>query len=111
VKDLKAMDAEVAELFEALQRYVNPLLSRDSYSKFSKQEGIVLALQCINRINQKIGKEARSSRDESGYLRLLQARVNNVTIALKNENVPALRASLASLRSLIVESGSRNQLN
>jgi hypothetical protein len=95
------MDSEIAQNFEALERYTNSLLARDSSPRYSKNECTILALQCLNRINQKIGRMARSEKDGSDSMRLLQARVNSVTVAVKNENAPMLRASMESLKNLI----------
>jgi hypothetical protein len=94
---------DIRQDFEALERYVTPIVERNAYSKLSREESMVLALQCINRINQIVGRAARSSKDESGSLRLLQAKINSVTIALKNDNLSMLRGAMGSLRSFVEE--------
>jgi hypothetical protein len=97
------MDPQIRELFSAVERYVMPLIGGDIPSGFSKQENKVLALQNINRLNIHVGKIARSSKDESENLRLLQMYVNNLTVALKNDNVPMMKSSIASSRNMIKE--------
>jgi hypothetical protein len=94
------LDEETVQLFQTLKLYVERIQKPGS-SGFSKQECFVLALQCLNRINQKIGHEARSRKDETEFLRLFQARVNGVTRALKSENLPMLGAAMASLEGFI----------
>lgn len=95
------MDTEIAESFAALERYVRPIMGADEYSRLSKRENTVLALQAINRINLRIGRLSRANKDES--LRLLQTYVNSATIAIKNENTVMLRSAMISLRSFLEE--------
>ncbi len=97
------MDSQIKELFATVERYVTPLIGGNVPSSFSNQENKVLALQNINRLNIHMGKLARRSKDESGNLHLLQMYVNNLTVALKNDNVAMMRSSLASSRNIISE--------
>jgi hypothetical protein len=97
------LDPQIKELFNTVERYVMPLIGGDSLSGFSKQENKVLALQNINRLNITLGRIARSTKDESGNLHLLQMYVNNLTVALKNDNVPMIRSSISSSRNIIRE--------
>lgn len=96
------MNSQLKELFGAVERYVLPLIGGGSSSGLSKEENTVLALQNVHRLNVHIGMLARSTKDdESGNLRILQTYVNNLTIALKNENVPMMKGALASARNMI----------
>jgi hypothetical protein len=97
------LDPQIKELFDTVERYVMPLIGGDSPSGFSKQENKVLALQNINRLNISLGKIARLSKDESGNLHILQMYINNLTVALKNDNIPMMKSSIASSRNLIKE--------
>lgn len=97
------LDRQIKELFNTVERYVMPLIGGDSPSGFSKQENKVLALQNINRLNISLGKIARSSKDESGNLHILQMYINNLTVALKNDNIPMMKSSIASSRNVIKE--------
>jgi hypothetical protein len=97
------LDSQIEELFDTVERFVKPLIGEDSTSRFSKQENKVLALQNVNRLNIHMGKIARSSKDESGNLHLLQMYVNNLTVAVKNDNTPMIKSSLASSRNIIKE--------
>ena len=80
-----------------------PLIGGDSYGNLSKEENRVLALQNIHRLNNRVGQIARSSKEESGEMRILQMYVNNLTIALKNENMPMMKGAIASARNVIKE--------
>jgi len=79
---------------------VTPLV-RISDSSFSKDENRILALQQINRLNQRIGQIARSSKDGTGEMRMLQTYVNGLTIGVKSNNIPQIQATLARARSYI----------
>lgn len=97
------MDSEINSLFSTVERYVLPLIGRDNTSSFSKQENTVLALQNVNRLNIHLGRLARSKNDPSGNLHLLQMYVNNLTVAIKHDNVPLMKSSIASSRNIIRE--------
>ena len=97
------MEFEIQALFDPVERYVGPLIDSNTMSSLSKQENKVLALQNINRLNIRLGKMARSAKDESGNLRILQTYVNNLTVAIKYDNVPLIKSSLTSTRSIIKE--------
>lgn len=90
-------------MFSAVERYVRPLIGEDAPTALSNQENKVLALQNVNRLNIHMGKVARSNKDESGNLHLLQMYVNNLTVAIKNDNVPMMKSSIASARNIIKE--------
>jgi hypothetical protein len=98
-----ALERTIERLFHNVERYVMPLLGSEEPNQLSKQENLVLALQNINNLNILIGKIARGSKDEFGNLHLLQMYVNNLTVALKNDNVPLMRSSIASIRNVIQE--------
>jgi hypothetical protein len=98
---VEAMDAGLREIFEQVEKYLRPLLSRDPYTPLSKDEARVLALQNINRLNQRIGMLARSSKDKMTEMKILQTQVNRLTIGVKTDNVPQIRGSMASVRSYI----------
>src|SRR5437879_4631591 len=95
------MDAGLKEIFDQVEKYLLPLLSREPYSPLSKGESRVLALQNINRLNQRIGQIARSSKENVSDMKILQTFVNRLTIGVKTDNVPQIRGSLASVRSYI----------
>lgn len=97
------MDETLNSLFDSVERYAAPLTGGDYSSNLSKQENKVLALQNVNRFNIHLGKLARSKKDASGSLHLLQMYVNNLTVALKNDNAPLLKSSIASSRNVIRE--------
>ena len=80
------------------------LVGSNPNSAYSKDENRVLALQQINRLNQKIGQIARSSKDESGEMKILQTFVNSLTIGVKTDNVPQIKASIARAKSYIEDS-------
>jgi hypothetical protein len=97
------LDVEISQEFEALERYIDPLIGSNQYSQLTEQENQVLALQAINRINLRIGRAARCSKDGSDSFRLLQTHVNNVTVALKREDRVLLKHAVASLRGVLRE--------
>jgi len=94
------LDQTIKEIFAQVERYVAPLV-RSSDSSFSKEENRVLALQQINRLNQKIGQIARSTKDGTGEMRILQTYVNGLTIGVKSDNVAQIHAALARAKSYI----------
>lgn len=104
------MDQEIKDLFNTVERYVNPLLYGRGIesSTLSNQENKVLALQNINRLNIHLGKLARSRKDESGNLHLLQTYVNNLTVGLKNDNIQLMKSAIASARNILNELEKRN---
>ena len=95
--------AEIKDLFSNVERYVIPFIGGESLGGLSRQECLVLSLQNINRFNIHLGKISKSSKDESGTLHLLQLYVNNLTVALKNENKALMKSSIASIRNMISE--------
>jgi hypothetical protein len=78
-----------------------PLLGSDSPYGFSKEENRILALQAINRLNQRIGQLARSSQQSEIDLKALQKYVNNLTVGVKFENVAQMKSALASIRGML----------
>lgn len=98
------MEQGLKELFDAVERYVNPLLGRaQEVTALSTQENKVLALQNVNRLNINLGKIARSKKDETGNLHLLQIYVNNLTVGIKNDNIQMMKSAIASARNIINE--------
>jgi hypothetical protein len=95
------LDSALKELFAHVERYVMPLIGSDSPGGFSKEENRVLALQAINRFNQRIGQLARSGQSVDIDLRALQAYVNNLTIGIKFDNVSQMRPALSSIRGIL----------
>jgi hypothetical protein len=96
--------ASLKEIYEKVERYVVPLLGGDvSSSSLSKEENRILALQQINRLNQRIGQIARSNAGEDTMteMKILQRNVNNLTIGVKTDNTAQSKAALATIRSYI----------
>ncbi len=95
------IDTSLREIVAQLENYLRPIISRDPLSILSAEEARILVLQQINRLNRRIGQIARSSKDDSGEMKILQTFVNRLTIGVKTDNVPLIRGSLASVRSYI----------
>ena len=95
------MDSAIREIFSQVERYLAPLISNQGETSFSKDENRVLALQQINRLNQRIGQIARSSKDESGEMRILQTHINGLTVGVKTDNIPQIKATMARAKSYI----------
>jgi hypothetical protein len=100
---LSLLDSQIKVLFTNVERHVMPLIENDRQNNLSKQENKVLALQDINRFNIYLGKKARSTKDESGNLHILQIYVNNLTMGLKNDNIPLMRSAISSSRNMLNE--------
>jgi hypothetical protein len=94
-------DNTLKELFDQVERYALPLIANDPESKFSKDECRILALQQLNRLNQKIGMIARSNRTELVDMKALQTFVNSITVGVKNGNVPQLKYGLTQTKNMI----------
>ena len=62
------------------------LFCRAILTPLSKDESRVLALQQINRLNQRIGQIARSSKENMTEMKILQTQVNRLTIGVKTDN-------------------------
>lgn len=84
-----------------VERYAMSVAGSDSPTGFSKEENRILALQHVNRLNQRIGFLARQHIAQEGEMRLLQTFVNGLTIGLKNDNIPQIRSSLSSVRNVL----------
>jgi len=96
------LDEIIREIFSQVERYVTPLMRRQpDGSSFSKDETRILALQQINRLNQRIGQVARSSKDSSGEMRILQSYINGLTIGVKTDNIPQITATIERAKSYI----------
>lgn len=95
------MDPAIKEIFSQVERYVTSLLSGQTDDSLSKEENRILALQQINRLNQRIGQMARSSKDNSGEMKLLQTYINGLTIGVKTDNIPQIKATIARAKSYI----------
>jgi len=98
-------DEVLKEIYAKVERYIVPLFSNDpsNMTGLSKEENRVLALQQINRLNQRIGQVARSSKENYAELKPLQVYVNSLTMGVKNDNSPQIKAALAFVRSYIWE--------
>ncbi len=95
------MDQTITEIFAQVEKYVLPVVAGHSDTSFSKEENRILALQQINRLNHRIGQIARSSKDEYGEMRILQTYINGLTVGLKTDNVPQIKATIARAKSYI----------
>ncbi len=95
------MDQSIKEIFAQVEKYVLPLLARQVENSLSKEENRILALQQINRLNNRIGQIARASKDGSGEMRILQTYINGLTIGVKTDNVSQIRTTMARARSYI----------
>ncbi len=60
------------------------------------------ALRAIFALNNEIGKLARLSPTKLGPLKMLQAYVNSITVAVKNGNAQMIRESLKSAREYLL---------
>ena len=94
------MESTLRDSFLTVEKYVMPLISGNP-SVLTKVENKVLALQNVNRLNQRIGYLARQGPKDPRALRLLQTYVNNLTISLKTDNVQLMKNAIASVRSLV----------
>ena len=79
-----------------------PLIANDPERKFSREENKILALQQINRLNQRIGMIARSNKNEMDDMKVLQNFVSSITIGVKNDNVPQLKHGLTHAKNMIL---------
>ncbi|MGD0510430.1 MAG: hypothetical protein ABSA33_01180 [Candidatus Micrarchaeaceae archaeon] len=95
------MDNTLKELFDQVEKYVSPLITTYPSSSFSKEECRILALQQLNRLNQRIGLIARSSKENMVDMKALQTFVNSITIGVKNDNLPQLKYGLTQVRNMI----------
>jgi hypothetical protein len=94
-------DNSLRELFAQVERYVAPLVLSNPENTFSKEENRILALQQINRLNQKIGMIARSSKSDMVDMKALQTFVSSITIGVKSDNVPQIKYGLTQARYMI----------
>ncbi|MHB8567011.1 MAG: hypothetical protein ACYC7D_02670 [Nitrososphaerales archaeon] len=94
-------DYNLKELFANVERYAFPLTGRDSQSSLSKDENRILALQNVNRLNQRMGFLVREQMAELGEMRLLQTFVNSLTLGLKTDNVLQIKSALTSVRNVL----------
>ena len=94
------MDAALKEIYTQVERYVVPLIG-GAQSFMSKEENRILALQQINRLNQRIGLLARTQKDQVQEMKALQVHVNNLTIGVKNDNVGQIKHSLTLVRNYV----------
>ncbi len=78
-----------------------PLIGIESPGGFSKEENRVLALQAINRFNQRVGQLARSGQSTDVDLRALQTYVNNLTVGIKYGSAAQMRPALNSIRGML----------
>ena len=95
------MDQTIKEIFLQVEKYVLALLARQSDSSFSKEENRILALQQINRLNHRIGQIARSLKGDSEEMRILQTHINGLTVGVKTDNIPQIKATIARAKSYI----------
>jgi hypothetical protein len=95
------VDQTIKEIFSQVEKYLSPLIAGQSETSFSKEENRILALQQINRLNQRIGQIARSSKDESGEMKILQTYINGLTVGVKRDNIPQIKATISRAKSYI----------
>lgn len=95
------MDRGLQELLDEVEKYVQPIISENLLSSFSKEENRILALQRVHRLNLKIGMLARSNKEKMEEMKTLQDFVNSLTIGLKSNNVPQMRFGLTRAKNMI----------
>jgi len=95
------VDQTIKEIFLQVEKYVLPLLVRQSGTSLSEEENRILALQQINRLNHRIGQIARSLKGDSEEMRILQTHINGLTVGVKTCNVPQIKATIARAKSYI----------
>ena len=76
-------------------------MEADISGQFSKDENRILVLQQINRLNQRIGQLARASAERMPNMKVLQTQVNNLTIGVKNNNIPQMKNAFIQVKNLI----------
>ena len=93
--------AALRDLFHEVEKYVSPLINRNSATpgQLSREENRILALQQINRLNQRIGQLARASQTTMQDFIIVQKMVNNLTVGVKSDNVPQMKYAFSSLRN------------
>lgn len=96
------MDTSLKEIFERVEKYVAPLISSQADTSLSKEENRILALQQINRLNQRIGMIARTSKNTVVDMKALQTFVNALTVGVKNDNVPQIKYGISQARNMIL---------
>ncbi len=104
-------DQQLRDIYAVIERYAVPLLGRERTSSegLSKEENRILALQNVNRLNQRIGFLAREKVTNSGDMRILQTYVNSLTIGLKSDNTAQMKAALSNIRNFLFEFDSEEQ--
>ena len=95
--------AALRDLFLEVEKYVSPLINQNSATsgQLSREENRILALQQINRLNQRIGQLARASQTTMQDYIIVQKLVNNLTVGVKSDNVPQMKYALSSLRNYV----------
>ena len=88
-----------------------PLIGSDSLHGFSKEENRILALQNINRLNQRIGQLVRSGQSVEIDLKALQTHVNNLTVGVKYDNPIQMKNSLVQVRNMMTTYNSSKDKN
>ena len=96
-------EAALRDLFLEVEKYVSPLINQNSATsgQLSREENRILALQQINRLNQRIGQLARASQTTMQDYIIVQKLVNNLTVGVKSDNVQQIKYSLSSLRNYV----------
>lgn len=95
------IDGALKELFEQVERYVSPLTVSTHDGHFSREESKILAMQQLNRLNQRIGMIARTNKSEFVDMKALQTFVNSITAGVKNDNIPQIKYGLIQARNMI----------
>lgn len=95
------METNLGEILSQVERYLGSLMNSSSSGQFSKEENRILVLQQINRLNQRIGQLARSSKELMPGMKTLQTHVNNLTIGVKNDNVAQMKHAFTLVKNLV----------
>ena len=95
------MGTGLNDILSQIERYLIPLMEADISGQFSKDENRILVLQQINRLNQRIGQLARASAERMPNMKVLQTQVNNLTIGVKNNNIPQMKNAFIQVKNLI----------
>lgn len=95
------MGTGLREILSEVERYLSPMLVADASNRFSREENRILVLQQINRLNQRIGQLARTSKENMPNMKTLQTQVNNLTIGVKNDNIIQMKRSLTLVKNIV----------
>ena len=95
------MENLLSEIFSQVEKHSMALMGSISTQGLSRDENRILALQNVNRLNQRIGFLAREYNSKMGELRILQTYVNSLTLGIKSDNIPQMKSALFSMRNIL----------